>query len=103
MHGVMDPAKYRKIRDEFGDTVAALGVEIPNMVVLTADLIYPMRTERFAQLCPRCFFDVGVAEQNLVGIAAGLATCGKIPLVAMPTSSACGRGSRFAATSFTRT
>jgi transketolase len=82
MHGVMDPAKYRKIRDEFGDTVAALGAEIPDMVVLTADLMYPTRTEKFAQLYPRRFFDVGVAEQNLVGIAAGLATCGKIPLVA---------------------
>jgi transketolase len=78
----MDPAKYRKIRDEFGDTVAALGAEIPDMVVLTADLMYPTRTEKFAQLYPRRFFDVGVAEQNLVGIAAGLATCGKIPLVA---------------------
>jgi transketolase len=82
MHGVMDPAKYRKIRDEFGDTVAALGAEIPEMVVLTADLMYPTRTEKFAHLYPRRFFDVGVAEQNLVGIAAGLASCGKIPLVA---------------------
>ena len=82
MHGVMDPAKYRKIRDEFGETVAALGTEIPEMIVLTADLMYPTRTEKFAQLYPQRFIDVGVAEQNLVGIAAGLATCGKIPLVA---------------------
>lgn len=82
MQGVMDPAKYRKIRDEFGETVAALGAEIPEMIVLTADLMYPTRTEKFAQLYPQRFIDVGVAEQNLVGIAAGLATCGKIPLVA---------------------
>lgn len=82
MHGVMDPTQYRKIRDEFGETVAALGAEIPEMVVLTADLMYPTRTEKFAALYPERFFDVGVAEQNLVGIAAGLATCGKIPLVA---------------------
>lgn len=82
MHGVMDPAKYRKIRDEFGETVVALGAEIPQMIVLTADLMYPTRTEKFAQLYPERFIDVGVAEQNMVGIAAGLATCGKIPLVA---------------------
>jgi transketolase len=82
MHGVMDSAKYRKIRDEFGETVVALGAEIPQMIVLTADLMYPTRTEKFAQLYPERFIDVGVAEQNLVGIAAGLATCGKIPLVA---------------------
>jgi transketolase len=82
MHEVMDPAKYRRIRDEFGETVAALGAEIPEMVVLTADLMYPTRTEKFAQLYPQRFIDVGVAEQNLVGIAAGMATCGKIPLVA---------------------
>jgi transketolase len=78
----MDPAHYRKIRDEFGETVAALAAEIPEMVVLTADLMYPTRTDKFAELYPRRFIDVGVAEQNLVGIAAGLATCGKIPLVA---------------------
>jgi transketolase C-terminal domain/subunit len=53
MHGVMDPAKYRKIRDEFGETVVALGAEIPQMIVLTADLMYPTRTEKFAQLCGR--------------------------------------------------
>ena len=82
MHEVMDPAKYRKIRDEFGETVVALGAEIPQMIVLTADLMYPTRTEKFAQLYPERFIDVGVAEQNLVGIAAGLADRGKIPLVA---------------------
>jgi len=78
----MDPAKYRKIRDEFGAVVTALGAEIPELVVLTADLMYPTRTDEFAKLYPERFIEVGVAEQNMVGVAAGLATCGKVPLVA---------------------
>jgi len=82
MHGVMDSSKYKKIRDAFGATVLELGEKYPDMVVLTADLMYPTRTDKFAQKYPQRFIDVGVAEQNLVGIAAGLATCGKIPLVA---------------------
>jgi len=82
MHGVMDSSKYKKIRDAFGATVLELGEKYPDMVVLTADLMYPTRTDKFAIKYPQRFVDVGVAEQNLVGIAAGLATCGKIPLVA---------------------
>ena len=82
MHEVMDPAKYKKIRDEFGSVVAALGKENPQLVVLTADLMYPTRTDAFAGLFPERFVEVGVAEQNMVGVAAGLATCGMIPLVA---------------------
>lgn len=82
MHAPLDPNKYKKIRDAFGATVADLGARHPQMVVLTADLMYPTRTDKFAGLYPERFIDVGVAEQNLVGIAAGLATCGKVPLVA---------------------
>jgi len=82
MHVTLDPSKYSKVRDSFGAAVAELGSIYPEMMVLTADLMYPTRTEKFAALFPERFMDVGVAEQNLVGIAAGLATCGKIPMVA---------------------
>lgn len=48
---------------------------------LTADLMHPFMIEEFALKYPDRFFNVGVAEQNLMGIAAGMATCGKIPFV----------------------
>jgi transketolase len=82
MHTSFPPERYLPIRDEFGRTVVDLGRRFPQLVVLTAELMFPTRTDAFAQEFPDRFFDVGVAEQNLVGIAAGLATCGKLPLVA---------------------
>jgi transketolase len=82
MHPNFPPDKYQSIRDEFGRTVVDLGRRYAHFVVLTADLMYPTRTDEFAAKFPERFFDVGVAEQNLVGIAAGLASCGKLPLVA---------------------
>ena len=56
-----------------------LGEKNPNVVVLTADLSESTRCEQFAQKFPERFFEVGVAEQNMVAIAAGLAVSGKIP------------------------
>lgn len=70
----------RAIRDQFGRTLLELGSEIEDMIVLTADLKYPTRTHLFAEKFPHRFFDVGVAEQNLIGISAGLAACGLIPV-----------------------
>ncbi|MCL5986812.1 MAG: transketolase family protein [Actinobacteria bacterium] len=60
------------------DALLELGHENPNVVVLTADLKYPTLVDKFAEEFPDRFVDVGVAEQNMMGIAAGLAACGKI-------------------------
>ncbi|MFH0847211.1 MAG: transketolase family protein [Chloroflexota bacterium] len=67
------------MRETYGKTVAELGKENPDIVVLDADLSKSTQTFMFGNVFPDRFFDVGIAEQNLIGIAAGLAHSGKIP------------------------
>jgi transketolase len=64
-----------------GEELAELARENPNVVVLSADLKFSNRTYEFAEAFPDRFFNVGVAEQNMVCVASGMATCGKIPYV----------------------
>jgi len=66
-------------RDAFGQTLAELGGEREEIVLLNADLTIPLRVDAFAKRYPDRFFQVGLTEQNMMGIAAGLATVGKIP------------------------
>jgi transketolase len=66
-------------RDAYGQTLVELGKENPNVVVLDADLSKSTMTHFFARQFPERFFDCGIAEQNMVTIAAGLASSGKIP------------------------
>jgi transketolase len=73
--------EFKAIRDGWGDGLAELGKQDERIVVLTADLKDSTRVERFAELFPERFIDCGVAEQNMMGIAAGLAAAGKIPFV----------------------
>jgi len=68
-------------RDGFGEGLLELGEKNPDVVALTADLSESTRVEKFALAYPERFFDVGVAEQNMAGIAAGLALSGKIPFI----------------------
>lgn len=68
-------------RDGFGDGVFELAKKDKRVVVLTADLKESTRVERFANTFPDRFIECGVAEQNMMGIAAGLAAAGKIPIV----------------------
>jgi transketolase len=68
-------------RDGFGEALVYLGETNPNVVVLTADLSESTRCEEFAKKFPERFFEVGVAEQNMAAIAAGLAVSGKIPFI----------------------
>ena len=68
----------RSTRDAYGEALLRLGEANPNVVVLDADLSSSTRTGLFAARFPERFFDVGIAEQNLYGVAAGLAACGKI-------------------------
>jgi len=68
-------------RDGYGRGLVELGEKNPNIVVLTGDLMESTRVHWFAEKFPRRFFDIGVAEQNMTGIAAGLAYEGKIPFI----------------------
>jgi transketolase len=69
-------------REAWSVTLAEMAEERPEIVVLSADLIGATLASRFADLYPERSFNVGVAEQNLIGVAAGLALTGKIPVVA---------------------
>lgn len=68
-------------RDGFGKALVWLGENNPDVVVLTGDLSESTRSHWFAEKFPERFIEVGVAEQNMMGIAAGLALSGKIPFV----------------------
>ncbi|MBL7084809.1 MAG: transketolase family protein [Candidatus Omnitrophica bacterium] len=68
-------------RDAYGQALIELGEKNKDIVALDADLSASTRTARFAEKFPQRFFDLGVAEQNMMGVAAGLASCGKIPFV----------------------
>jgi transketolase len=69
-------------REAWSVTLAEMAEERPEIVVLSADLIGATLASRFADRYPERSFNVGVAEQNLIGVAAGLALTGKIPVVA---------------------
>src|SRR3990172_8844729 len=68
-------------RDGYGQGVVALGEKNPNVVVLTGDLSESTRANMFEEKFPERFIECGVAEQNMMGIAAGLAAAGKIPYI----------------------
>jgi transketolase len=68
-------------REAFGETLAALGKDHPEIVVLDADLSKSTRSELFAKAFPERFFEVGIQEMNMIGIAAGLALSGKVPFI----------------------
>jgi len=69
-------------RDAFGEALREIGRENPNLVVLDGDVANSTRTEYFAQDFPDRFFNVGIAESNLIGVASGLAMSGKDVLAA---------------------
>ncbi len=66
-------------RDGFGDGLYEVAKANPQVVALCADLIGSLKMEKFIEAYPERFFQVGIAEANMMGIAAGLATGGKIP------------------------
>ncbi len=68
-------------REAYGKTLVTLGRQYPNIVVLGGDLNVSAQTIHFAREFPERFFDLGVAEQNMMSIAAGMAAQGKIPFV----------------------
>ncbi|MCX7804281.1 MAG: transketolase family protein [Planctomycetota bacterium] len=68
-------------RDAYGKALLRLGKEMPNLVVLDADLSKSTRTSKFQEAFPDRFFNIGIAEANMAGIAAGLASSGKVPFI----------------------
>lgn len=77
-----DEVEMKGCRDGFGDALVELGAQNSQVVALTADLMESTRVEKFAKKFPERFVECGVAEQNMMGVAAGLALSGKIPFVA---------------------
>ena len=78
-------------RESFGKALVELGKENENVVVLTADLAGATKTSLFEKEFPDRFINVGIAEQNMIGISAGLATTGKIPFASTFAMFAAGR------------
>ena len=86
-------ADVKKIatREGYGEALAECGAEYPNLVVLDADLAGATKTSIFKKAFPERHIDCGIAECNMTGIAAGLATCGKIPFISSFAMFATGR------------
>ncbi|AMP21325.1 transketolase [endosymbiont 'TC1' of Trimyema compressum] len=78
-------------REAYGNALAKLGTR-DDIIVLDADLSQSTKTIEFQKVNPSHFFNVGIAEQNLMGIAAGIATTGKIPFASTFAIFAAGRG-----------
>jgi len=78
-------------RNTYGGTLVELGKKYPNLVVLDADLSKSTKTILFAKQYPDRFFEMGIAEANMISTAAGLASCGKIPFVSTFAVFATGR------------
>ena len=78
-------------RESYGNALLELGAENPNVVVLDADLAAATKTGVFKKAYPDRHIDCGIAESNMVGVAAGLATAGKIPFVSSFAMFAAGR------------
>ena len=81
----------KSIRGAIGDELASLGAVNPDIVVLDADLSGSTKTSTFAKVYPDRFFDVGIAEQNLITTSLGLSLTGKIPFAATFAVFATGR------------
>ena len=88
---IINKNERKSIRTVFGKTLAELGKTNPNIVVLDADLSCSTQTQVFAKEFPDRFFNCGIAEQDMIAVAAGLASVGKIPFAASFAMFATGR------------
>ncbi len=86
----MNQDKKIATRQSYGEALVKLG-ENSNIVVFDADLSGATKTEIFAKKYPKRFFDMGIAEQDMMSTAAGMSTCGKIPYVSTFAVFAAGR------------
>lgn len=78
-------------RQSYGEELALLAGEVKNLVVLDADLAAATKTGLFQKVCPERFIDCGIAEGNMMGVAAGLAAAGMIPFASSFAMFAAGR------------
>jgi transketolase len=88
-----NPTTVKKMatREAYGEALAALGAQYPEIVVLDADLSKSTKTDVFAKKYPERFFDMGIAEQNMMGVAAGMAAGGLKPFASTFAMFAAGR------------
>jgi len=84
-------AEMQMARDAYGSLLVELGKQDSRIVVLDADLSSSTKTGKFGKAYPERFFNCGIAEQNMIGVAAGLAASGKIPFVSTFSIFASGR------------
>ena len=87
----MSEVKKIATRESYGNTLAQLGAEHNDIIVLDADLAGATKTSVFKKAFPDRHIDCGIAEANMAGIAAGLATCGKVPFMSSFAMFAAGR------------
>ena len=87
----MSEVKRIATRDSYGATLAELGTEHEDIVVLDADLAAATKTAVFQKAHPERFIDCGIAEANMMGVAAGLAAAGKVPFASSFAMFAAGR------------
>ncbi len=87
----MNKKEMANPRDAYGETLVELGEKYRNIVVLDADLSKSTKTILFAKKYPERFFEMGIAEANMISTAAGLASCGKIPFASSFAVFATGR------------
>ena len=87
----MSEVKKIATRESYGNALVEVGKENPNLVVLDADLAAATKTGVFKKAFPERHFDCGIAECNMTGIAAGIATTGKIPFISSFAMFAAGR------------
>lgn len=87
----MSDVKKIATRESYGNALVELGKEVDNLVVLDADLAEATKTGTFKKAFPDKHIDCGIAECNMVGIAAGIAATGKVPFVSSFAMFAAGR------------
>ena len=87
----MSEVKKIATRESYGNALAELGAQNPNVVVLDADLAGATKTAIFKKAFPERHIDCGIAEGNMMGVAAGLATCGKVVFASSFAMFAAGR------------
>ena len=87
------PSAQKKMatREAYGEILASLGEKYPEIVALDADLSKSTKTDVFAKKYPERFFDMGIAEQNMMGVAAGMAASGLKPFASTFAMFAAGR------------
>ena len=82
----------RATREAYGKMISKLGLENANIAVLDADLSKSTKSADFKKVAPERFFNMGIAEANMIGTAAGLAACGMVPFASTFAMFAAGRG-----------